>query len=80
MGAVKQWLLECQERGGFDTWHEFACSLKDEGRSTREERFIEDMIRLTKNGVEPSSKQCAWLQDIHERVEEGHYLDEVWDD
>jgi hypothetical protein len=69
MGA--KWQIECMERGGFDTWHEFACSLAGEGRGAREELFIEDMVRLTKGGAEPSPKQCAWLQDIHERMEEG---------
>ena len=77
MGATKQYLLECQERGGFDTWHEFALCLQDEGRNEREVRFLKDMVRLTAQGVEPSPKQCAWLQAIHERLEEDQWFHEV---
>jgi hypothetical protein len=68
---MKQWLLECADRGGYDTWADFTYSLKDAGRDGREDQFIRDMIRSTAAGIEPTVRQRKWLQDIHERVLEG---------
>ena len=56
---------------GDPSWHEIACVCrdKDNGRlRTREREFIDDMVRSTVHGGEPTPKQAKWLRSIYVRM------------
>jgi hypothetical protein len=49
-------------------WHEIATDcLARPHYSVREKEFVEDMIKVTVNGGEPTEKQAAWLRKIYRR-------------
>ena len=53
------------------SWHEIApeCAAHENRLfGEREKQFLEDMIRRTVHGGEPSEKQAAWLRKIYTRV------------
>jgi hypothetical protein len=60
MGAAKQKYLEDSERGGYDSWHELAVAMQDEGRSDKEQQFLENMVKLTTSGRVPTEAQQAF--------------------
>jgi len=68
-----------EERRGFrsidaldePTWHEIAleCAAHENRLfGEREKQFVEDMVRRTVHGGEPTEKQAAWLRKIYSRV------------
>jgi hypothetical protein len=49
-------------------WHEIATEcLTRPHYSLREKEFVEDMIKATVNGGEPTEKQQSWLRKIYRR-------------
>lgn len=56
---------------GEPSWHEIAvkCSQHPEiMKSTNEEQFVDDMVRRTVHGGEPTEKQGDWLRKIYTRI------------
>jgi len=71
--------LSTRRRSGFrsidaldePTWHEIAleCAAHENRLfGEREKQFVEDMVRRTVHGGEPTEKQAAWLRKIYSRV------------
>jgi hypothetical protein len=53
------------------TWNEIAVACQgrpDVFKSDRESEFVDDMVRRTVHGGEPSEKQGAWLRKIYARL------------
>lgn len=54
------------------SWHDIAVACaadSDRLFNDRERQFVEDMIRLTVRGGEPSEKQASWLRKIYRRIQ-----------
>lgn len=53
------------------SWNEIACECADHPsrmKSNRERDFVDDMVRLTTHGGEPTPKQANWLRKIYVRM------------
>ena len=53
------------------TWHEIACECASHPNklySSKERGFVEDMVRRTVRGGEPTKLQAEWLRKIYARV------------
>ena len=53
------------------TWHDIAteCAARpNRMHSERERQFVNDMVRRTVHGGEPTEKQASWLRKIYARV------------
>ena len=53
------------------SWHDIACECAAHGarlRDKRERKFVNDMVRWTVHGGEPTEKQAKWLRSIYARV------------
>ena len=53
------------------SWHDIACECAAHSARLRDERegkFVNDMVRWTVHGGEPTEKQAKWLRSIYERV------------
>ena len=53
------------------SWHDIACECAAHSARLRDERegkFVNDMVRWTVHGGEPTEKQAKWLRSIYARV------------
>jgi len=53
------------------SWHDIACECAAHSarlRDERERKFVNDMVRWTVHGGEPTEKQAKWLRSIYARV------------
>jgi hypothetical protein len=52
------------------SWYEIACECENnfEKLREREREFVQDMVRRTVHGGEPTEKQAAWHRAIYVRV------------
>ncbi len=58
-----------------ETWDEIArwCRTRDAGDlSSKERKFVWDMVRRAGTGVEPTDKQLKWLRAIHVKLQWGY--------
>lgn len=56
------------DRHDSPSWHDIATDCRARPHySAKEKQFVEDMIRATVNGGEPTEKQQNWLRKIYRR-------------
>jgi hypothetical protein len=55
---------------GEPSWHDIACQCAAQSArlQPREKEFVEDMVRWTVHGGEPTEKQAKWLRAIYARM------------